>query len=182
MTTIAVLVGSSRKGSFNVSLFETLKTLAPQDVSFVKADLDALPMYNADVEKAGLPESVQKLKTVITRADGVLIITPEYNRSVPPLVTNALAWGSRPDGGSAWKGKIVATMGATNGSLGTSPGQQHLKQMLVYLDTTIMGQPEFYLGTVKEKIGADGLIADEKTRERIVKFLTAFLKKIGTGA
>ncbi|OGG44170.1 hypothetical protein A2841_03045 [Candidatus Kaiserbacteria bacterium RIFCSPHIGHO2_01_FULL_48_10] len=178
MVTIAALVGSSRKGSFNVSLFETLKTLAPEGVTFVRPDLDVLPLYNADIEKEGLPPSVVTLKEIIKNADGVIFITPEYNRSLPPLLTNALAWASRPDNDNAWKGKIVASMGATNGSLGTAPGQQHLKQMLAYLDTMIMGQPEFYLGTVKEKIGADGLIADEKTRERIVRFLNAFLVRI----
>src|SRR3989344_1315632 len=165
MHSVVVLVGSSRRGSFNVALFETMKALAP-DMAFVRPDLDALPMYNRDLEDSAFPESAKVLKETIQKADGVLFITPEYNRTIPPLLTNAIAWGTRPEGSNSFKGKAGATMGATNGSIGTAPGQQHLKQILVYLDTAVMGQPEFYLSAVKGKIGTDGLIVDEKTRAR----------------
>ncbi|MEK7613424.1 MAG: NADPH-dependent FMN reductase [Patescibacteria group bacterium] len=174
MKTVAVLVGSLRKESFNRSLFEAFKKYAPADLHFQEVSL-TMPLYNADVEERGIPEEVQRAKEIIDRADGVLIVTPEYNRSLPGVLKNAIDWTSRPGGKSSWKGKRVAGAGATNGSLGTAPAQQHLRSILVYLDTRVMGQPEFYLSGVKEKIDTDGTVRDVPTKERVEKFLASFL-------
>jgi chromate reductase len=126
-------------------------------------------------EENPMPIASAKLKSAIDDADGVLIITPEYNRSVPGVLKNAIDWASRPDGGSSWEGKPVAVMGATNGRLGTAAAQMHLKGMLVYLNTRPLGQPEFYQGQIKALLSEDGTnIADEPTRERIAKYLKAF--------
>lgn len=180
--TVAVLIGSLREKSYNRALFNTVRACAPQNVSFREAPIGALPLFNADAEDP-LPSAVQEMKEALDRADGILIITPEYNRSVPGVLKNAIDWASRPNGESSWEGKSVATMGATNGSLGTSPAQMHLKGMLVYLNTHPMGQPEFYLGRVKEKLSSDGAeITHEKTRELIASFLTAFQAHIGSHA
>ena len=175
MVTITVLVGSTRKGSVNEALFETMKAFAPEGVEFLKPDLDSLPMYNGDMEKEAFPESAKVLKDAMRKSAGVILITPEYNRSTTPLLKNAIDWASRPYGDSAWEGKPVATMGATGGTIGTSAAQQHLKQILAYLNTKIMGQPEFYLSGVTKKIGPDGLISDEDTRNYITTFIEAFL-------
>lgn len=178
MRTIAAVVGSLRSDSYNRRLFEAFKKYTSSEISFVEVPID-FPLYNADVEAQGIPESVRASKKIIETADGILIITPEYNRSVPGVLKNAIDWMSRPDGESSWKGKRVATAGTTTGSLGTAPAQQHLRAMLVYLDTHIMGQPEFYLPFGPDKLAPDGTIEDEKTRARVEKFIAAFTNFLG---
>lgn len=173
---IAALVGSLRKESWNRAVFNTVVELVPEGLEIQEAPINDLPLFNADNENP-FPDAVQKFKQQLDTADGILIITPEYNRSVPGVLKNAIDWASRPDGGSSWKGKPVAVMGATNGRLGTAPAQMHLKGVLVYLETKPMGQPEMYLSGVKSLIG-DMRITDEDTRKRIEKFLAAFKNHI----
>lgn len=178
MKTIAVLVGSLRKDSYNRMLYEAFKKYAPNNIAFREVPIE-FPLYNADVEALGIPDAVRQSKDIVEASDGVLIITPEYNRSVPGVLKNAIDWLSRPDGGSSWKGKKVASAGTTTGSLGTAPAQQHLRSILVYLDTHIMGQPEFYLPFGPDKLSPDGTVADDKTRARVEKFLAAFATFLG---
>lgn len=176
---IVCIIGSLREKSFNRALFNTLVEVAPEGVAVREAPIGGLPLYNADNENP-LPDSVQTFKKAIENADGVIIITPEYNRSISGVLKNAIDWASRPDGGSSWAGKAVTTMGATPGSLGTAAAQMHLKGILVYLGTRPMGQPEFYFGKAHEYLDdAGGAISDEKMRERVKKFLTAFVTHIG---
>lgn len=172
---IACVIGSLREKSFNRALFNTLVAVAPKGVAVREAPIGDLPLYNADNEDP-LPEPVQIFKKAIEDADGVIIITPEYNRSMPGVLKNALDWASRPDGASSWKGKAITVMGATPGSLGTAAAQMHLKGILVYLGTRPMGQPEFYFGKAHEYLDdAARTIKDTAMRERVKKFLDAFI-------
>lgn len=175
---IVGIVGSLRKGSYNRSLMNAVKAMAPEGVTFMILEIGDLPLFNQDVEAAGFPKEARALKDQIAAADGIVIATPEYNRSVPGVLKNAIDWTSRPYGASAWTGKHVAVMGATNGALGTAIAQSHLRQVLIYLDARIMGQPEFYLGEFTKKFDADGALTDQATKDRILKFWDAFLKDI----
>lgn len=177
---IICIIGSLREKSYNRAVFNTLKELAPEEVSVLEAPIKDIPLYNADDENP-LPASVSELKKTIEGADGIIILTPEYNRSISGVLKNAIDWATRPEGANSWKGKAVAAAGATPGSLGTGPAQMHLKGMLVYLDTRPMGQPEFYLGGVTGVLSEDGsVIKDEAARARVQKFLNAFIAHIGS--
>ena len=176
---IVCIVGSLREKSFNRAVFNTLVEAVPSGVSLSEAPIRDLPLYNADTEDKDMPESVKIFKNSIEEADGVIIITPEYNRSVPGVLKNAIDWASRPDGGNSWAKKPVTLMGATDGSLGTAPAQMHLKGVFTYLGSKQMGQPEFYLGRVKQVLSEDGtIIAEASVRERVQKFLQAFITHI----
>lgn len=175
---IVCTIGSLRRKSFNRALFNTVREVAPDGVSIREVSISALPLYNADIETP-LPDSVAAFKSGIESADGVIIITPEYNRSVPGVLKNAIDWASRPSKQSSWFQKPVCTMGVTNGSLGTSAAQMHLKGVLAHLGTRQMGQPEFLLGRVQNLLSKDGAyIADEETRERVRTFLESFTMHI----
>ena len=157
---IAVIVGSLRKESFNARLAEGLMRLAPPSLSFNRVRIDDLPAYDQD-DDANQAESVKRLKGEIAAADAVLFVTPEYNRSVPGVLKNAIDHASRPYGKSAWAGKPAGVIGASIGSIGTAMSQQHLRNILAYLDMPTLGQPEAFIH-VKEglfepngDIGAD---------------------------
>ncbi len=175
------IVGSLRKNSYNRSLMNAVKEMAPEGVTLEIFEIGNIPLFNQDREAADYPKEAQALKDKIRAAEGVIIATPEYNRSIPGVLKNAIDWTSRPYGASAWPGKHVATMGATGGSIGTAVAQSHLRQILTYLNTRIMGQPEFYLGEVAKKLDANGVLTDPGTKEQIAKFWGAFLKEIRGG-
>ncbi len=141
---IAVLVGSLRKESFNRRLADGLEKLAPAGFSFTRPRLDDLPPYNQD-EDASPPASAVRLKQEIQAAKGVIFVTPEYNRSIPGVLKNAIDHASRPYGQSAWAGKPAGIVGVSVGATGTSMAQQHLRNMLAYLDMPTLGQPEVFL-------------------------------------
>jgi chromate reductase, NAD(P)H dehydrogenase (quinone) len=143
-TKIAVIVGSLRKDSFNRKLAGALAKLAPGGTSFHQVDISDLPLYNQD-EDGSPPESAQRLKRDILSARGVLFVTPEYNRSVPGVLKNALDHASRPYGQSAWAGKPAGIIGVSVGPIGTAVAQQHLRTILAYLDMPVLGQPEAFL-------------------------------------
>ena len=147
MTKIAVLVGSLRVDSFNKKLARSIEELAPEGTEFSYADLN-LPLYNQDLDTQ-LPAKVQELKAVIEGADGVLFVTPEYNRSYTGVLKNAIDWGSRPWGQNSFAGKPVAIAGASIGALGTTQAQSHLRNVLLFLDTRVLGQPEVYFDSSK---------------------------------
>lgn len=142
MTSIAILVGSLREKSFNKQLAENIERLAPDGVTFETGDID-LPLFNQDLE-ADFPAKAKALKDLVERSDGVLFITPEYNRSFPGVLKNAIDWASRPWGQNSFNGKPVAIAGASVGALGTTQAQAALRNVLIYLNTEIMGQPEVY--------------------------------------
>lgn len=143
MTTIAVLVGSLSEGSINKKLAKALESLAPDGVKFVYPSLD-LPFL--DREKMDpYPKSAQAMKDTIAAADGVLFVTPEYNRSFTAPMKNALDWMSRPLGTNPLSGKPAAIIGASGGVLGTTQAQQALRNVAIFMNTILMGQPEIYL-------------------------------------
>lgn len=141
---IAVIVGSLRKDSLNRKLATAIAQLAPSNFSFKQLEIGDLPLYNQD-DDANPPEAAKRLKAEITAAQGVLFATPEYNRSIPGVLKNALDHASRPYGKSAWAGKPAGVLGVSVGANGTAMAQQHLRNILAYLDMPTLGQPEAYL-------------------------------------
>ncbi len=141
---IAVLVGSLRKDSFNRKLANALVKLAPAEFSFKQVQIGNLPLYNQD-DEANPAESVKRLKAEIAASQGLLFVTPEYNRSIPGVLKNAIDHASRPYGQSAWAGKPAGVMGTSKGASGTAMAQQHLRNILAYLDVPTLGQPEAFI-------------------------------------
>lgn len=141
---IAVVVGSLRKDSFNRALAKALTKLGPADVTFQFIEIGDLPLYNQD-DDGNPAESVKRLKKEIKAAHGVLFVSPEYNRSIPGVLKNALDQASRPYGQSAWAGKPAGILGVSPGAVGTAIGQQHLRNVLAYLDVPTLGQPEAFI-------------------------------------
>jgi len=141
---IAVIVGSLRRDSFNRQLANAMAKLAPPDFSFNQILIGDLPLYNQD-DDASPSVAVKRLKSEIHAADGVLFITAEYNRSIPGVLKNAIDQASRPYGQSAWLGKPAGILGVSPGSIGTCMAQQHLRNILAYLDVQTMGQPEAFI-------------------------------------
>jgi chromate reductase len=169
---IAVVVGSLRKGSNSGKLARALEVLGGDRFEFETLDL-MLPLYNDDLW-AHPPAEVLKLKERVAAADAVLFITPEYNRSVPPVVKNAIDWGSRPHGQSAWKGKLAGVVGSSTGAIGSAVAQSHLRSVLVTLDVTLLGLPEVYFQFKPEAIDADGKVADDGARKLLQTYIDRF--------
>jgi chromate reductase len=141
---IAVLVGSLRRDSFNRKLADAIVKLAPAEFSFKQLQIGDLPLYNQD-DDAKQAESVKRLKAEISAAQGLLFVTAEYNRSIPGVLKNAIDHASRPYGQSAWAGKPAGVIGASVGAIGTAMAQQHLRNVLAYLDVPTLGQPEAFV-------------------------------------
>ena len=141
---IAVIVGSLRRDSFNRKLAGALAKLAPSDFSFEQVQIGDLPLYNQD-DDAQPAESVKRFKAAIAAAQGLLFVTPEYNRSMPGVLKNAIDHASRPYGQSVWKGKPAGVIGVSVGAIGTALAQQHLRNVLAYLDVPTLGQPEAFI-------------------------------------
>lgn len=167
---ILALSGSLRKGSYNSALLRALQKEAPGGITvdIIQADeIRAIPLYDQDVESVGFPETVAALKARIRAADGIIIATPEYNRSMPGVLKNSIDWTSRPYGDNAWKGKPVYVIGASVGPTAAALAQYALKQVMLYLDARVLGQPEFYCGNAGQKFDEQGALLDEKTKEFI---------------
>ena len=141
---IAVVVGSLRKDSFNRKLAGAIVRLAPSEFSFKQVQIGDLPLYNQD-DDTNQAESVKRLKAEITDSHGLLFVTPEYNRSMPGVLKNAIDNASRPYGQSAWAGKPAGVLGASVGAIGTAMAQQHLRNVLAYLNVPTLGQPEAFI-------------------------------------
>ena len=141
---IAVVFGSLRRESLNRKLADALVKLGPADFSFQHVHIGDLPLYNQD-DDANQAESVKRVKQQIKVADGVLFVTPEYNRSIPGILKNAIDHASRPYGQSAWAGKPAGVLGVSVGPNGTAMAQQHLRNILAYLDMPTLGQPEAFV-------------------------------------
>lgn len=156
---IAVIVGSLRKDSFNVKLANGIAKLAPAEFSFKHCQIGDLPLYNQD-DDANQAASVKRLKAEIQSASGLLFVTPEYNRSIPGVLKNAIDNASRPYGQSAFGGKPAGVIGASIGAIGTALAQQHLRNVLAYLDVHTMGQPEAFLQVKDGMFDANGDIGE----------------------
>lgn len=168
---IAVVVGSLRKDSFNRKLAHALAKLAPSDFAFSHIEIGDLPLYNQD-DDAQQAASVQRLKSEITTAHGVLFVTPEYNRSIPGVLKNALDHGSRPYGQSCWARKPAGVLGVSVGAAGTAMAQQHLRNVLSYLDMPTLGQPEVFLQNKEGLFDAEGNIGPDS-----LKFLQGWVDR-----
>lgn len=174
---VAVVVGSLRRDSFNAKLAAALAKLAPEGVSFETVRIDDLPLYNQDDDANQAPQ-VQRLKAEIAAADAVLFVTPEYNRSIPGVLKNAIDHASRPYGKSAWAGKPAAVMGITVGVIGTALAQQHLRNIIAYLDMPTLGQPEVFLQNKDGLFDADGNIG-EASRGFLQTWMGRFVAFVG---
>jgi len=141
---ISVLIGSLRLESFNRKLADALAMLAPPEFSLKQVQIGDLPLYNQD-DDSKQAASVIRLKTEIAQAQGLLFVTPEYNRSIPGVLKNAIDHASRPYGKNAWAGKPAGVMGVSVGAIGTAMAQQHLRNILAYLDVPTLGQPEAFI-------------------------------------
>src|ERR1035437_4153296 len=159
---IAVIVGSLRRDSFNRKLANAIAKLAPPEFSFKQVQIADLPLYNQD-DDANQAASVKRLKAESAAAQGLLFVTAEYNRSIPGVLKNAIDHASRPYGQSAWTGKPAGVLGASVGAIGTSMAQQHLRNILAYLDVPTLGQPEAFIHAKDGLFDAAGNIgADSK--------------------
>ncbi|MBC7481301.1 MAG: NAD(P)H-dependent oxidoreductase [Rhizobacter sp.] len=154
---IAVVVGSLRRDSFNRKLADAIVKLAPAGFSFTHVQIGDLPLYNQD-DDAAQAEPVKRLKAEVRAAQGLLFVTPEYNRSMPGVLKNAIDHASRPYGQSAWAGKPAGVLGASVGAIGTAMAQQHLRNVLAYLDVPTLGQPEAFIHAKEGLFDADGNI------------------------
>jgi chromate reductase len=166
--------GSLRKESYNSALLKAVQSSAPEGVTIEIADISTFPLFSQDLETE-FPAVVQNLKDKIIASDGVIFATPEYNRTVPGVLKNVIDWLSRPYGMNALAGKSALVMGASIGPIGTAVAQSHLKQILLYLDMKVIGQPEFYMGTAQNKFDGEGVLTDETTKEHIVKALNKLI-------
>lgn len=145
MTRVAVLVGSLREKSLNQRFARVVESELPEGITFEYAQVSALPLFNEDVESSAFPEEAKALKALIEEADGVWLVTPEYNRGYSSAIKNAVDWASRPWGDNSFNGKKVAVAGVSSGPLGTTQAQSQLRNVLIYLNTKVMGQPEAYI-------------------------------------
>lgn len=170
---VAVLVGSLRKTSLNRKVALALAEMAPTRLKLDLVEIGHLAFYDEDLD-ADPPAPWVAFRDRIRRADAVLFVTPEYNRSVPAALKNAIDVGSRPYGKSAWDGKPGAVISASPGAIGGFGANHHLRQSLVFLNVPVLQQPEAYLGGVDKLFDEVGGIASESTRSFFVKFLTAF--------
>lgn len=176
--TIAVLVGSARKGSINQSLAQALAKLAEGKLTFDFVSLTDLPMFDGDMENDP-PAEVWAFKKRVEAADGLLFVTPEYNRSIPPLLKNAIDWASRPWGKNSFRGKPGAVIGATPGMTGAIAAQLHLKQCVAGLEVIMMTQPEAYTQLKPEAIDGNHVITDEGQRKFLQGYVTALTAWVG---
>ena len=174
---ILAIVGSLRNGSHNRALLKAFQKLAPEGMTIEVADIARLPLYNQD-DEAAFPEAATALKQKVESADGIIIATPEYNRSIPGVLKNAIDWASRPWGKNSFAGKPVLTAGVTIGKIGTAVAQSHLRQVMNYLDAQVVGQPELYLGPASEIFDETGNIKSDDTKDLLSRALGALATRI----
>jgi chromate reductase, NAD(P)H dehydrogenase (quinone) len=178
--TILGFAGSLRKGSFNKMLLRAALELAPKDVELEIFDLEGIPPFNQDLENDP-HERLKEFKAKVKAADGILIVTPEYNYSVPGVLKNALDAASRPYGTNPFEGKVVAIMGASIGMLGTARAQYHLRQTMVFFNAFTLNKPEIMVPFAEKKFDETGRLIDEMTREKVKELiveLSMWIKKL----
>ena len=172
--TVAVLVGSLRKASYNRKMALALEKLAPEGMRLSIVEIRDLPLYDEDLEAAGAPRPWLAFRAAVRAADAVLFVTPEYNRSVPGGLKNAIDVGSRPYGQSVWSRKPCAVVSVSPGAIGGFGANHHLRQSLVFLDMPVLQQPEAYIGGAASLFAEDGSIASDGTRRFLTGLMTAF--------
>ena len=171
---VAVVVGSLRKESVSRKAALALAKLAPGNLDLQIVEIGDLALYDEDVEASGAPESWSRFREQLLASDAVLFVTPEYNRSVPGALKNAIDVGSRPYGRSAWAGKPAAVMSLSPGAIGGFGANHHLRQSLVFLDMPVLQQPEAYVGDAFSLFDDAGVLASEGTSDFFTGFITAF--------
>lgn len=171
--TIAVLVGSLRKQSINRKVAQALAQLAPANLKLSIVEIGELPLYNEDLDGSAPPAAYSTFRQQVAAADAVLFVTPEYNRSVPAALKNAIDVGSRPYGHSVWSGKPGAVISVSPGAIGGFGANHHLRQSLVFLDVPCMQQPEAYLGGAGSAFDEAGKLS-EKTKPFLQAFIDAY--------
>jgi len=176
---IAVIVGSLRKESFNRKMANALIKLSPDSLMLEINEIGGLPLYNQDLDD-NPPAAWTEFRERIKKFDGVLFVTPEYNRSVPGVLKNAIDVGSRPYGKSAWAGKPSAVVSVSPGAIGGFGANHHLRQSMVFLDMPAMQQPEAYIGYAADLFDENGNLANDSTREFATKFMKAFATWVET--
>lgn len=169
-TRILGIAGSLRRASYNRAALRAAMQLVPQDTVLNIFELDGIAGFNED-EEQNPPSQVIELKRRIREADAILIVTPEYNYSIPGVLKNAIDWASRPYGDSAWNGKPVAVMGASIGRIGTARAQCHLRQVFVFLNMLPINQPEVMISNAAERFDAEGNLKDERTKKLLGRLL-----------
>lgn len=170
-----VLMGSYRRQAYSRSIADFAVTAFSDECELEFAALDELPMYNQDYDDDGMtPESWKTFRAQLAESDGVLIVTPEYNRSFPPVLKNAVDIASRPAGQSVWTGKAVAIISTSPGVLGGALSNQHLRQPLSLLNTRIMLKPEMYISNVAALLDENGNLVDERSREFLTRAMASF--------
>lgn len=175
--TIGYIVGSISSTSINRVLAEALAKLAPEGVEFVEIPIKDLPFYSPDLD-ADFPQVARDFKQALADVDGVIIVTPEYSRSIPGVLKNALDWSSRPYGQNSFDHKPTAVIGASGGGIATAAAQQHLRAILGHFNATTMGQPEGFIQLTPGLIDSEGDITVESTREFLGFYLQSFLTLI----
>jgi chromate reductase len=170
---IAIIVGSLREGSFSRKTAKALAALAPDHLTLDIVEIGALPLYNEDIE-SDAPAEWKRFREQVAAADGLLFVTPEYNRSVPGCLKNAIDVGSRPYGKSAWSKKPGAIVSVTPGALGAFGANHHLRQSCVFLDVPMMQQPEAYLSGAGTMFDEEGGFQDPKLNKLMQRFMAAY--------
>lgn len=178
---VAVFVGSLRKDSFNRKLAHALIKLAPPELKLTIVEIGQLPLFNQDMEPTP-PEPWTAFRETVKAADAVLFITPEYNRSVPAALKNALDVGSRPYGHSVWNGKPGAVFSASPGGIGGFGANHHLRQSLVFLNVPTLQQPEAYIGGVDKMFDENGDVTNDGTTKFLKGLIDAFARWVGTNS
>lgn len=173
--------GSLRRGSYNTAALRAAKELAPTGMTIDIFDIAPIPFYNEDVKAEGFPPPVAELRQRVKEADGVLLVTPEYNYSASGVLKNTIDWVSRPPE-PPFDGKSIAIMGASGGLLGTARAQYHLRQMFVFMNGHILNRPEVMITQAQNKFDAEGKLVDQPTRDMVKSLLVAFqawVKRMG---
>ena len=181
---IAVLVGSLRKGSYNRKAAMAMKTLAPPELALEIVEIGDLPLYNEDLEGEGktAPEAWTRFREAVRGSDGVLFFTPEYNRSVPGGLKNAIDVGSRPYGKSAWSGKPGGVVSVSPSAIGGFGANHALRQSMVFLDVPMMQQPEAYIGGAAKLFTEGGELASDDTKKFFTSIITVYAAWVGKHA
>lgn len=178
MTKIAVILGSLRRDSYSKKTADAIARLAPKGVKFDYVSIGDLPFYSEDLEAEGAPQAWLEFRTKIRDADAVLFVTPEYNRSVPGVLKNAIDVGSRPYGQSAFDGKPAAIVSISVGGIGGFGANHHLRQSLVFLNMPTLQQPEAYVGNAGTLFDEQGQLINEGTEKFLRTFGAAFIRWI----
>ena len=171
---IAVFVGSLRRDSFNRRLARAVEKLAPAEFAFRHVPIDGLPLYSQDFDTA-YPAPATELKKEVESADGLLFVTPEYNRSIPGVLKNAIDIASRPWGANSFAGKPGAVIGTSMGAMSTALAQQHLRNICVFLDIPMLQQPEAFVRYKEGLIADDGSVTDESVGTFLGDFVDKYL-------